>query len=69
MEAVKLEAKWPPDRKSTIEASEFGIYKEPSDGKRLRSTDKASGCLLVLSLISAAAVVVSNSTNPIHVII
>ncbi|XP_003243367.1 uncharacterized protein LOC100574670 isoform X1 [Acyrthosiphon pisum] len=57
MDAVKLEAKWPPDRKSTIEASEFGIYKEPSDGKRLRTTDKATGCLLVLSLIAAAAVV------------
>jgi len=62
MDAVKLEAKWPPDRTSTIEASEFGIYKEPSDGNHLRSTDKATGCLLVLSLIAAAAVVVSNPT-------
>jgi hypothetical protein len=62
MDAAKLEAKWPPDRKSAIEASEFGIYKEPSDGKRLSGTDRATGCLLVLSLIAAAAVVVSNST-------
>ncbi|XP_025424501.1 uncharacterized protein LOC112693587 [Sipha flava] len=55
-----LETRWPPDRKSTIEASEFGIYKEPSDGKRrrLRGTDPATGCLLVLSLMAAAAVVV-----------
>lgn len=61
MDAAKLEAKWPPDRRTTIEASEFGIYKEPSDGKRLRGTDRATGCLLVLSLIAAAAVVVSNN--------
>lgn len=59
MDAVKLEAKWPPDRKSTIEASEFGIYKEPIDKKRLHSTDRATGYLLVLSLVAAAAVVVS----------
>lgn len=57
MDAAKLEAKWPPDRRSTIEASEFGIYKEQSDGKRLHGTDRATGCLLVLSLIAAAAVV------------
>lgn len=61
MDQVKLETKWPPDRKSTVirGASEFGIYKEPADGKRLRATDSATGCLLVLSLIAAAAVVVS----------
>lgn len=59
MDTVKLEAKWPPDRKSAIEASEFGIYKEPADGKRTRNADRATGFLLVLSLIAAAAVVVS----------
>lgn len=65
MDTVKLEAKWPPDRRSTIEASEFGIYKEPADGKsrRLRGADKATGCLLMLSLMAAAAVVVSDRVN------
>ncbi|XP_050442466.1 uncharacterized protein LOC126846728 isoform X2 [Adelges cooleyi] len=57
MGTVKLEAKWPPDRKSTIEASEFGIYKVQDDGKH-RRMDRASSCLLILSLIAAAVVVV-----------
>ncbi|VVC27002.1 Hypothetical protein CINCED_3A008488 [Cinara cedri] len=60
MDAVKLEAKWPPDgnHRVAIGASEFGIYKEPDSGKQpVGADDKATGIMLVLSLMAAVAIV------------
>lgn len=59
MDAVKLEARWPPDGKHRL-ATDFGIYKEPDGEKRPGGAeDRAAGFLLVVSLIAAVAVVVS----------